>query len=67
MKSTRVVRLVVVIALLIAAGSLLLWNTMGGGLSRSAVNEERANQERMQQELPRPNESAPKKGAETPR
>lgn len=66
MKNTRTVRLVVVIALLIAAGMLLLWNTLGG-VPRSTVAEERANQERMQQNLPRPNESAPRKGADTPR
>lgn len=69
MKNTRTVRLVVVVALLAAAGSIVLWRSAGSGIPGSVIAEERVNQERIRAEMPRPNESAPRQAgaADMPR
>lgn len=67
MKNPRTVKLVVLVALLAAVGSIVVWRTMGSGVPASAIAEEQANQERIRAEMPRPNESAPARGADTPR
>ena len=65
MKNPRIIKLVVVVALLAAAGSILLWRSMSSGVSSAVIDEERANQERIRAEMPRPNESAPKRAGAT--
>jgi hypothetical protein len=56
MKSKNAKILVIVAALLVAVLSVWIWQSGGS----RAAREERTNQERMQQTLPPPNESAPR-------
>ena len=59
MKNTRTVKILVLMAVLFGLTSVLFWNLRGGATPANAIVEERQNQERIRQDLPRPNESAP--------
>lgn len=69
MKNTRTVKIVAIMAVLIGLTSVLFWNFWRSTAPASAIAEERQNQNRIRQELPRPNESAPRHAgaADTPR